>query len=96
MLILTVYRNSVGKLGFARYDLLIANKDRDLYIHVYTIWVTYFFQILITLVLGLNLMIAIIETTFSVQKKFEEANLYRNKAELNQECADIISFFKKP
>lgn len=63
---------------------------------IYIIWVIYFFQILICLVIGLNLMIAIIERTYVIQNEFKEANLYRNKAELNQECAAIIKYFEHP
>lgn len=70
MLILTVYRNSVGKLGFAKYENLIESNGRNpvhLRYHIYTIWTVYFFQVLITLVIGLNFMIAIIEQTYANQ-----------------------------
>lgn len=43
MLILTVYRNSVGKLGFAKYNQLIAQNRWDQQTHIYTIWIAYFF-----------------------------------------------------
>lgn len=96
MLIVTVYRNSVGKLGYAKYTMLIKDDRADLYPTIYTIWIVYFFQILITLIIGLNFMIAIIEQTFANQNELKEGNLYRNKAELNQECAEILKYFMEP
>ena len=93
MLLLTVYRNSVGKLGYAKYQAIIDANRADLLPHTFTIWIAYFFQILITLVIGLNLMIGIIESTYQIQNELKEAKLYINKAELNQECAEILKYF---
>ena len=49
------------------------------------IWIVYFVQILFMLVIGLNFMIAIIESTFSSVNDDKLSYLYRNKAEMNLE-----------
>jgi len=45
------------------------------------------------LVIGLNFMIAIIESTFTSVNSEEEKFIYRNKAELNLESFEILQFF---
>jgi len=47
------------------------------------------------MIIGLNFMIAIIDSTYAEENKIKEANLYKNKAELNQECFEIMKYFKK-
>lgn len=64
MLVLTTYRNSVGKLGYVRYENLIALNKPDLKSHINSIWVVYFIQIMFTLIIGLNFMIAILEAIY--------------------------------
>jgi len=40
-------------------------------------------------------MIAIIDSTYAEENKVKEANLYKNKAELNQECFEILKYLKR-
>lgn len=57
------------------------------------IWIIYFIQILFMLVIGLNFMIAIIESTFSSVNDDKMSYLYRNKAEMNLESFEILQYF---
>lgn len=94
LLYLAVWRNSVGKLGFPNYRKL-ADREPNifLYMNIYIIWIIYFFQILFMLVIGLNFMIAIIESTFSNVNDEKLQYLYRNKAEMNLESFEILQYF---
>ena len=62
-------------------------------ISVGIIWAIYFVQILFMLVIGLNFMIAIIESTFSSVNDDKMSYLYRNKAEMNLESFEILQYF---
>ena len=62
-------------------------------ISVAIIWLIYFVQILFMLVIGLNFMIAIIESTFSSVNDDKMSYLYRNKAEMNLESFEILQYF---
>lgn len=94
LLFLAVWRNSVGKLGFPNYDELTKNEPSFfLYLNIYIIWIIYFCQILFMLVIGLNFMIAIIESTFSNVNDEKMQYLYRNKAEMNLESFEILQYF---
>ena len=76
------------------YDFLTKREDnfaRDL--EVKLIWVIYFIQIMFQLVIGLNFMIAIIESTFSSVNEEKMNFIYRNKAELNLESFEILQYF---
>ena len=57
------------------------------------IWIIYFVQVLFMLVIGLNFMIAIIESTFSSVNDDKLSYLYRNKAEMNLESFEILQYF---
>lgn len=45
------------------------------------------------LIIGLNFMIAIIESTFSNVNDDKMSYLYRNKAEMNLESFEILQYF---
>ena len=94
LLFLTVWRNSVGKLGAPNY-VKLAKQDTSIImpISVGIIWAIYFVQILFMLVIGLNFMIAIIESTFSSVNDDKMSYLYRNKAEMNLESFEILQYF---
>jgi len=62
-------------------------------ISVAIIWFIYFVQVLFMLVIGLNFMIAIIESTFSSVNDDKMSYLYRNKAEMNLESFEILQYF---
>lgn len=86
LLFLAVWRNSIGKLGMPNYDVIASKqKNISLYIEIDIIWIVYFVQIMFQLVIGLNFMIAIIESTFKSVNDEQENFIYRNKAELNLE-----------
>jgi hypothetical protein len=62
-LVLVVWRNSVGKLGFARYETLYtkAGDTSGGRLAIGIIWLIYATQIIFQLVVMLNFMIAIID-----------------------------------
>lgn len=94
LLFLAVWRNSVGKLGVPNYEEIANQKDSIIMpISVGIIWIIYFVQILFMLVIGLNFMIAIIESTFSSVNDDKMSYLYRNKAEMNLESFEILQYF---
>jgi hypothetical protein len=94
MLFLAVWRNSIGKLGVPNYEKIAEQKDSFLMpISVGIIWMIYFVQVLFMLVIGLNFMIAIIESTFSSVNDDKMSFLYRNKAEMNLESFEILQYF---
>ena len=91
LLFFAVWRNSVGKLGFPGYRRLAEREPNIfLYLNIYIIWIIYFCQILFMLIIGLNFMIAIIESTFSNVNDEKLQYLYRNKAEMNLESFEIL------
>ena len=65
-LFLVVWRNSVGKLGFARYETLYskAGQTSGGRLAIGIIWLIYATQIIFQLVVMLNFMIAIIDQTY--------------------------------
>lgn len=76
------------------YDVIASKqKNISLYIEIDIIWIVYFVQIMFQLVIGLNFMIAIIESTFKSVNDEQEKFIYRNKAELNLESFQILQYF---
>ena len=76
------------------YDVIASKqKNISLYIEIDIIWIVYFVQIMFQLVIGLNFMIAIIESTFKSVNDEQENFIYRNKAELNLESFQILQYF---
>lgn len=96
LLFLAVWRNSIGKLGVPKYQRVAdkyAEHEFYLYLNVFLIWLIYFIQIMFMMVIGLNFMIAIIESTFSTVTGDKMSYLYRNKAEMNLEAYEILQYF---
>ena len=86
-LFLEIWRNSTGKLAFVRYDDWYLNEEgfkKNMAIVV--IYFVFNFQILFMFIVMLNFMIAIIDQTYKAVIKHKKRYVYRNKAELNQEC----------
>lgn len=97
LMFLAVWRNSVGKLGLPNVEPIVEkdNGQNSLVfnMNIYIIYVIYFIQIMFMLVIGLNFMIAIIESTFSEVNDDKLSYLYRNKAEMNLESFEILQYF---
>jgi len=90
---LAVWRNSVGKLGVPGYDTIY--KEQSGFVRTSTvniIWIIYLIQILFNLVIGLNFMIAIIESTYSKVSGEKTKYILRNKAEMNIEAFEILQY----
>jgi len=93
LLFLAVWRNSVGKLGVPGYETIYENQTGWIRLTtINIIWIIYIVQILFNLVIGLNFMIAIIESTYSKVSGEKEKYIIRNKAEMNIEAFEIIQY----
>ena len=91
LLFLAVWRNSVGKLGVPGYETIYENQTGWIRLTtINIIWIIYIVQILFNLVIGLNFMIAIIESTYSKVSGEKDKYIIRNKAEMNIEAFEII------
>jgi len=84
-LVLSVWRNSVGKLSFAVYPTVFANSEPTMIknIHIFMIYMVYFTQIMWMFTMMLNFMIAVIEETYADVEKVKGFHITKNKAQLN-------------
>ena len=100
LLFLSVWRNGLSKIGYYKYEKLFKLSDNihdELYrfITINLIWILYFIQIITQFIVSLNLMIGMITSTYSKTMKLKYMYIYRNKAELNEECFQILKYVKK-
>lgn len=93
LVMLGVLRNSVGKLGFFRYDEIVKRNKICMRTHINLIWIVYFISIIFLFTMGLNFMVGVIDNTYKKLEKLKDANLHRNKAALNLECIYILQWF---
>lgn len=95
-LFLLVWRQGVGKLGLAAYpDLMLQPPSVLRYVNLYLIWIMYFIQVLFQLVFGLNFIIAMLERLFREINKQKAEYVYLRKAQLNQECYQLLKHVTK-
>ena len=57
------------------------------------IWILWFFQTFWMIVVMLNFLIGVINSSYEKAMTFQEIIRYRHKAELNEECYIYKSFF---
>lgn len=92
---LVVWRNSVSKLSFPLYSaVMLTERDgamRDS--HIILIYMVYFMQIMWMFCMMLNFMIAVIEETYLNVDKVKTFHIYKNMAELNKDCYELIEYF---
>lgn len=93
LVIFAVIRNSVGKLGFFRYDEILIKKHSSTRTHISLIWIIYFLSVLFLFTIGLNFMVGVIDNTHKKLEQFKDANYQRNNAHLNLECFQILQWF---
>lgn len=91
MIIVAVYRNSVGKLGFFNYNNHIISEQSS---SILMIWINYFISIIFLFTIGLNFMVGVINETYQELEKLESAIFHKNKALLNLECLQILKFIR--
>jgi len=96
-LFLMVWRNSVGKLSFVRYNAWEEKtKGFERTLGIDCVYLIYYAQIVFMLVVMLNFMIAIIDNTYKKVMKAKKIHIYKGKAELNEEtyqCLKYVPFF---
>lgn len=64
MIFFSVFRNSVGKLGFFGYNHFLSDKKPCLFWHVRNIWVVYFISVIVLFTMFLNFMVGVIENIY--------------------------------
>ena len=93
---LQAYRTSIGELGMPRYPKLLLKEDNfQRSMNIYLIWLLWYTQTFCMLVVLLNFIIAVINETYNLVKNDQVLINYADKAELNKECYEILSFLKK-
>ena len=95
MLFLNVWRTSVSELTFARYHTVMVNFPDGAYRNlritlIYLIWV---FQVVLMLIIMLNFIIAIVDRSYTQVQGEKRIHVYWNKAELNQECYQLMKYY---
>ena len=58
------------------------------------IWATWYIQTFFLLVVMLNFLIAVIQSNYNKVINFQEKIAYQHKAELNEECYQLYSYFR--
>ena len=83
-LFLMVWRNSVGKLSFVRYSYWDKKEEQgEKTVGIEFVYLVFYLQIIFMLVIMLNFMIAIIDSTYKRVIGQKKIHMYMGKAELN-------------
>lgn len=91
---LQAFRTSIGELGMPRYRAIA--RDPDAFyrrLNISLIWGVWYIQTFAMLVIMLNFIIAVINSTYERVKMDQLFIGYRHKADLNLECYELISLF---
>ena len=94
--LLQVYRISIGEIGVPAYDAIAAQPEswsRDS--NIILIWVTWFVNTFIMIIILLNFLIAVISSTYDRVTQSRDITQYMHKADLNEECYQLLSVFSK-
>ena len=90
--VLQTFRTSIGELGMPVYSKLLAKPPgvaRD--INIALIWVTWFLQTSLMLIVMLNFLIAVITDNYDRVYKLQQTYGYYHKAQLNHETYMLLS-----
>lgn len=90
------FRSSIGEVGLPTYTKLLETPEsfmRD--VDQFLIWALWFIQVFFMLVIMLNFLIAVLQQTYTEVMKDQQIILYQQRAELNEECNDLLSLFVK-
>ena len=95
IILLVAFRNAIGEVGLPTYSE-VAGKDDSIFksINILLIWATWYFQTFFLLVIMLNFLIAVIQSNYNKVINFQEMISYQHKAELNEECYQLYSYFR--
>mmetsp|Transcript_19632 Transcript_19632/g.30271 ORF Transcript_19632/g.30271 Transcript_19632/m.30271 type:complete len:202 (+) Transcript_19632:2112-2717(+) len=95
-LILT-FRNSIGDLSLPGYDKWLEQPTWESKLVVSLLWLMWFVNIFLMLIMLLNFLIAVISQTYERVASSQISYTYKDRAEMNQECMQILShFYKSP
>jgi hypothetical protein len=90
--VLQAFRTSIGELGMPRYTNIINQPSGFLRnMNIVLIWMIWYIQTFTMLVVMLNFIIAVINSTYERVSQDAIYINYKYKAELNLECYDLLS-----
>lgn len=90
MLILS-FRNSLGDVSLPKYDKWLAQNTYQSQIVIYLLWILWFINLFLMLIILLNFLIAVISQTYERVAGSQTNYTYKDRAEMNEECATILS-----
>ena len=92
---LQAFRTSIGELGMPKYLGILEQEESFMKsLNLYLIWCVWFIQICFMMIIMLNFLIAVINSTYTRVVVLQKIISYKNKAILNKECYMILSVFK--
>jgi len=93
--IIETFRTAVGEVGFPGYSGIMAEEPSMWRgTNVIIIWVLWFVQALFMLVVMLNFLVAVLQQTYDRIQSYQKIILYRQRAELNEECFTLMQIFQ--
>jgi hypothetical protein len=96
LLLLQTFRTIIGEIAQPIYEKLMkedATFSRSM--KMYTIWVIWYSQQFVCLIIMMNFIIAVITTTYAKYEVYQKTITYKNKAELNMEFFELMNLFGK-
>lgn len=95
-MLLQTFRTSVGELGKPTYpDILAKPPSLARSLTISLIWLVWFVLTFFMIVIMLNFLIAVITTTYEKVNSYQQKFGFKHKAELNEECFQLIEVFKE-
>ena len=93
---LQAYRTSLVELAMPTYEKISKRPDstfKDL--NILFIWIVWFTQTVFMIVIMLNFIVGVIQSTYEKVMTIQKIIKFKHRAELNYDCAVIISTYKK-
>ena len=88
--------NGLAKLKFVSYNNFLKRVDQNswhAFVHIQTVWVIYYVQILMMFTMMLNFCVTVIEKAYQGIATYKQVHIYKNKALFNRDYYEIIKFF---
>ena len=95
-MLLQTFRTSVGELGKPTYPKILKKEPSiTKSVTIMLIWLVWFVLTFFMIVIMLNFLIAVITTTYEKVSSLQKIFGFKHKAELNEECYQLIQVFKE-
>jgi hypothetical protein len=85
------FRNSIGDITLPGYEAYSSKGEFEDHLVIYIMWILWFVQLLIMQIILLNFLIAVISQTYERVASSQVNYIYKDKAEMNEECQLILS-----